>query len=364
MGFLGDVASGLSIAGGPLSYWLNESMSKTAPTEPGRSDRSRTDVAYKGKNISARDFANSLFNDTNSKEYGNTFDQGYEALGQPLHAQNRDELYTAGTRALANSFADRVYAKTGFLPTEDQVRSFVGQNLNSGFAQKFITGIAPDQINGIADEYIAGNPDALENPGVAGQRKSAEEQRLSGITDQLNKIYDTGKANLVSGYNDTVYSPAKSTAVNDLAGQGMLSQPNSRYILDAIESNRSRDLTSGLNTLEGERAAGNIDVSKTIEDLLQRNRDRSLNASQFNRSFNASRDDTAFNQGIQRKSMDIAAQIGRLQANGQENDGLSGALGGAFSGGLQGGIAGGPWGALAGGVAGGALGYFGSKKKK
>jgi hypothetical protein len=217
---------------------------------------------------------------------------------------------------LAGAFADRVYQKTGTLPSADQIKQFVAQNLNNSFAQKFILGMAPDQVNAIADQYLQGNPDALSTPGT----KSAEEQRLSGLADQVNKLYDTGRQNLVSGYDQTVYNPGKTQLANDLAGQGMLTNPNSRLSFDNLESNRGRDLASGLNTLEGQRAQGNIDISKNIEDLLQQDKNRSQQAYQFNQGFNANRDDTAFNQGLQNKQLGIASQIGRLQANNNKKD--------------------------------------------
>lgn len=326
MGLWSDVISnGLAYGSAPITGGLSVVAKDAydrahAGVAPGATDPRRTDIAYSGKNADAKTLADSIFNDTTSRDYGTTFDTAYQNLGQPLHAPDRNELYTAGTRALANAFADRVYMKTGSLPTEDQVRQFVGQNLTPGFAQKFILGLAPDQINSMADEYIIGNPDALVNPGTIGAQKSAEEQRLSGLKDQLDKIYNTGRENLVSGYDKTVYAPAKTRAVNDLAGQGMLTNPNSRYTLDAIEASRGSDLASGLNQLEGQRATGNIDLSKTIEDLLQRNKDRSQNAYQFGKTFNAGRDDTFFNQGMQQRGLDLASTLGKLQAGNNKKD--------------------------------------------
>lgn len=308
MGWLTDYGKGI-VSGGMwnLADAIQNKMGDNPadPSLPAGAQYNR----YYGKDNSG--LVGRIYTDENAKNYGNVFDQGYQNLGQPLHDNsNRQEVYTQGTRALASAFVDRVHQQTGSLPTEDQVRQFVSQNLTPGFASKFITGMAPDQVNTIADEYLKGNPDALTNPGT----QSAEQQRLGGLKTQLDTIYNTGKQNLVSGYDSSVYGPAKTRAVNDLAGQGMLTQPNSRYTLDAIDANRGRDLQSGLNTLESNRASGQVDLGKSIEDLLQKNADRSQAGYQFNKTFSANQDNTAYNQGLQRQQLSMADTLGRLMA--------------------------------------------------
>lgn len=316
MGFFDSDNALLGAIAGPTAGIARGLLYDNPAGKPGYTDPRNTYIKNNSSNQGIADLISKIYNTEGARNYGNTFDQAYEGLGQPLHDNNRDEIYTEGTRALASSFADSVYKRTGSLPTEDQIRKFVGTNLTPGFAQKFITGMAPDQINGLTEQYISGNPDALTNPGT----QSAEEQRLGGLKAQLDKIYDTGKQNYVSNYDETVYGPGKQRLANDLAGQGMLTQPNSRISLDALEGNRGRDLASGLNTLEGNRAAGQVDLGKSIEDLLQKDKDRSQNAYQFNQNFNANRDDTFFNQGLQRKQQGLAEQLGRLQAGSQKKD--------------------------------------------
>lgn len=318
MGLWGDVSEGLSTSLTGSKNTFNEHTN--APPGDYR-DRRDTFTRRTSNNKGVADLINPIFGSVGEQAYKNylpTINQGYQQLNQPLNEDpgGRSEVARAAAEGLASSFADRVYQKTGSLPTEDQLRQFVSQSLTPGFAAKFIQGMPVDALNSMADQYLQGNPDALTNPGT----QSAEQQRIMGLKDQLDKIYGAGKENLVSGYDSTVYGPAKTRAVNDLAGQGMLTNPNSRYTLDAIDANRGRDLQSGLNTLESNRASGQVDLGKTIEDLLQRNADRSQNSYQFNKTFNANEENTAFNQGIQRKSLDMAGQIGKAQANGQKKD--------------------------------------------
>lgn len=318
-----------------------------------------TFVPYQSKKQSTQDFANSLFNTEKAREYGNVFDQGYQNLGQPLHDNsNRNDVYVGGTRALATAFADSVYKKTGQLPTEDQVKNFVAQNLTQGFAQKFITGLPQDQITALADQHVNDNPDQFA---AAGQQ--TPQDRVLGLNKQLDEAYSRGSEDYVNKYDQNVYNPSKTKTANDLAGQGMLTQPNSRYSLDAIEANRGRDISSGLNTLASERAKGSVGLGTTIEGLLQSQQGINNQKSQFNQQFQAAQDKNIFDQGLQNRSLDIAGQIGKLQAGGQSNNGFAGALGGATSGAVAGTGTGGPgWGTAIGGLIGGLGGYFGTKR--
>lgn len=321
MGFLSDVGHGLVKYTSPVGYAYEQGRGANA-TEAPNIDRSRTDRPYVSSNQGAKTLADSIFNDTNSQDYGNTFDTAYQNLNQPLHDANRAPLYTAGTRALAESFTDQVYKQTGSLPTEDQIRQFVGSTLTPAFAQKFITGIAPDQITSMASDYIKGNPDALTNPGTVSAAQAAQNQYETGLTGQLDKAFEAGKQNLVSGYDTNVYGPQKTQAVNDLAGQGMLQNPNSRYTLNALDANRSRDLTSGITSLAGAQAQGQVGLDTTIQDILQKNADRAQNAYQFGKTYNAAQDNTAFNQGLQTRALGMADTIGKLQANNNKKDPL------------------------------------------
>lgn len=309
---------------------------------------------------SAQQLVQQIFGSTPTA-YQSKFDTGFENLGQTGHAN--PNVVIAGTQALADSFATKYLAKTGKLPDESTVRSFVAQNLTPSFAQNFIQGIPGDQIDLISDNYIKGNPDILGG-------NNSDQDQLNNLQNSFNDAYKAGEQGLVSSYMNDVYAPTKTRTADDLAGQGMLTNANSRYALNNVESNKSRDITSGLNVLAGNKASGQIDIAKTIANLIQGNKDRAQSGYQFQQQFNANQDNTAFNQGLQRKQLSIAEQIGRMQAGNQSNDGIFGALGGGLSGAgsgfLSGSLAGSKispgYGTLIGGGLGLLGGYFGSKK--
>lgn len=313
MGFLGDLGRSTN----PVTWFVDPAGGGGSASASG--DPSNTFIRRTSKRGNVADLINPIYGSGGQaayKDYASVINQGYEGLGQPGQGPGRDEVARAATEGLASAFADRVFERTGSLPTEDQVRQYVSATLTPGFAQRFIQGLPADSLTAMADEYFQGNPDALTNPGT----KSAEEQRILGLSQQLDKLYQTGRESLVKGYDEEIYGPGKQNTVNDLSAQGMLNNPNSRYALNALEANRGRDISRGMTTLEGQRAQGNIDLSKTIEGLLQQNKDRAQSAFQFGKTFGANRDDTAFNQGMKRKELDIAGQLGRAQANAGKRD--------------------------------------------
>lgn len=319
----------------------------TTDTQPSRPSSS----SYGGLQIGADTNGKSgLFTNiygSNPQDYAGVFNQGYQNLGQP--GMGHDAVVANGTHDLASAYIDSVFQKTGSLPSEQDVRGFVADNLTPGFTQKYIQGMPKDQINALANQYVSSN---AASPSTAG---------ISGLSNQLDKAFEAGKQNLVSGYDTSVYGPQKTQAVNDLAGQGMLQNPNSRYTLNALDANKSRDLASGLTTLEGARAQGQVGLDTTIQSLLQENANRAQNAYQFGKTYNANQDNTAFNQGLQTRQLSLADTLGKLQANGQSNNGLAGAFGGAATGALAGSAAGGI-GAIPGAFLGAAGGYFSTKR--
>jgi hypothetical protein len=245
-------------------------------------------------------------------EYLAALNQAYSDLGQPGTDTDREGIAKDWIRGLSSSFVDRIHQKSGRVPTVDQVRQFVAQNATSGNAAKFIQGqISPDQMNALADNYISGNPEVLADP------NDTPESRIKALKGELDKAYGAGKESLTSGIED-IYGQQKRGLVDDLAGQGMLTQPTSRISLDALEANKNKSLASGLSSLEGSRAAGQLDLSKTIEGLLQNERTAATGRSQWNQEFNARQDDTAFNRGLLNRQLSLSQELGKMQAKAKE----------------------------------------------
>jgi hypothetical protein len=239
--------------------------------------------------------------------------QAYGSLNQPLtdKYEQRGQVTQQFITGLAQSYVDQYHKQTGNLPSPEQVQAFVGQNATTSNAAKFIQGTyTPSQMSNDALDHIKSNPSADDpnNPVNA----------INGLSGQLDKAYEAGKQNLVTGYDANVYNPAKTGTVNDLGGQGLLTQPNSRFTLDKIESNRGRDITSGLNSLEATRASGQVDLGKKIADLLQEQEKIGNQNTQFNKTLGFNQDVAQNQLGMQYKQMDLAERLGKMQADAAE----------------------------------------------
>jgi hypothetical protein len=296
----------------------------------------------------------------NPQDYAGVFSTARENLGQPSGGDNA--IISGGTQALAEQFVNRVLQKTGRLPSEDQVRGFVSENLNSTFAEKFIKGINNDQlISNYVDPYLNEKPEILADPNAAKNAATAEEQRILGLNKQLDELYGLGKEKTTQDIEDA-YGLQKRNVVNDLAGQGMLTQPTSRLTLNELEASKGKSLSQALASLAGDRARGSLDLSKTIETLLANERGAKEQSRQFGmdyglrkRATGAAEEESAFNRRIAQQQIDLAKKLGQMQANASKPNLFSSALGGATGGATIGskfGVPGALIGAGAGGLAG------------
>lgn len=248
---------------------------------------------------------------TTPTDYSGAYDTAYQNAGQPAGGPHGNKTIE-GTQALADAFVNRFYEKTNALPSEDQVRQFVAQNLTPGFAAQTIAGTNKDSIvANYVDPYLKDN-----GIGTGAQSPADLQAQLQG---QYDTVYDAAKKNYLADSEDQ-YGAQKANLTNDLSGQGLITQPNSRISLDALEAAKNKNITSGLNTLAINRATGQVDLAKTIQDLLQKQETINNNTSQFNKTFNAGREDTYFNQGLQNKQLGMAQTLGKLKADSSGKD--------------------------------------------
>lgn len=286
-------------------------------------------------------------------QYQGTFNQAFQGLGQP--GQPSQDVVASGTRELADAYIDRVFEKTGKLPDANQVKDFVSSNLDSGFASQYIKGtLNRDQIKSqMVDPYIAAN-------GLgSGNDPTGVEGRMNDLNSKLEQYYK-GAGDYATTNINNEFNRQKTNVANDLAGAGLLSSGVSRYSLNDLEGQRGQANASAQATLASQKAAGQVDLSKTIENILAGQRGLQQGASQFQQNLNFSKNQYQNQLDYQNRSLDLASQLGRLQANAGGGWG-AGAAGGAIGGATMG-ASFGPWGALAGGAGGALLGALGTKK--
>lgn len=299
----------------------------------------------------------------NPQSYEGTFQTAFSNLGQPGAVSAGD--VNAGTLSLSNAFVDAFHKKTGQLPTADQVREFVAQNLNTGFASRAITGQNnPDQItSNIVNPYFQANPQLF------GQQNASSDitNQMQGLNDQVNTLYGQAGQNITKAYDEGFAEPRRQ-AISDEAALGRLRSPASIPTIAGVDTARETGKSQALAGLYGNQVNASLDIGKTVQGLLANERRAGEQVQQFGQSYGLAKNAQAesiynddYTRGLYQQTLGLASQLGQMQANGQKNDGLSGAFGGGISG-ASAGSSFGPWGALAGGVGGGLLGYFGSKK--
>lgn len=242
------------------------------------------------------------------QDYTSTINSAFVNLGQPGDDTNRGQITNNYVRSLSSSFVDRYHSQTGQIPTADQVKQFVAQNATQGNAMKFVQNqLNPDQMNALADQYIQSNPSSATSGQLPGQ---ALTNQLQGFADQQ---YQTGVQNLQNDVQNQ-YIPQKQGLVNDLAAQGMLQNPNSRYSLNALEGDKNRMLNQGITQLANQRAGAGLNVGLQGAQMGQQNQQFNQQLGLANRQFGNQQDIQAQNYGLMNRQMGLASELGRQQA--------------------------------------------------
>lgn len=326
----------------------------------GSSTRQRSPEQIKAVN----DRVVSLYGNNQAQDYLPTINNAYVNLGQPGMDTDREDTTGKFVTSLASTFADKFYEKTGNLPTEDQMRTYVAANANSMNASKFVQNqFNTDHMYANAEDYIKSNPDITKNPNADADLQ----KQMQGLNQQVTDLY--GKAGeSISNSIDAGFAEPRRQAISDEAALGRLRSPASIPNIAGVDTAREQAKGQAMAGLYGQQAGASLDIGKTVEGLLANERRAGEQVQQFGQSYglaNRKLADDLYNsdytRGLETKKLDLAGQLGRQMADGQKNDGIGGALGGATSG-ASAGASFGPWGALIGGVGGGLMGYFGSKK--
>lgn len=316
MGFgLSDLLYTNPVTAAPYGAYKTLYNNPAAP--PGQTDPRNTFVPYSGQNGGATELSNSLFNTEAARGYGGTFDQAYQNLGQPLHDNNRDDVYVGGTRALANSFADQYLKKNGRLPSSDEVKTFVGQNLTPSFASKFILGMAPDQITAnYTDPYIQANP---ASSGSTGDLNAVG--TLQTLSSQLPGLYQNA-SNQLGEVADTAFAAPRKAAIEDEAALGRLRSPASIGNIGAVDAAKASSLASGRAGLLSQQIGNTTDLGKALSGVQQSQQQINNQASQFGQTNALSRtalNDQLYGNEIQRgqnqQLLNLSSLLGRQKAS-------------------------------------------------
>lgn len=199
------------------------------------------------------------------------------------------------------------------------------------------------------DKLLEGIPKPVEAPPPPTPTGPTEEEQIqaevnkrtqSDLAKRLDQIYGTAKDVGIQNIEDQ-FIPARRKAISEEANLGRLRSPASIPILGRLDEAKAKSQGQLFGQLATQRAAGEVDLSKTIENILN-------NKYQFGEDLKLRRDTLGenvrqFNEGqaLEREGLSLAERLGRIQADAKKPGTLD-YLGTAFSGlSALGGLAGG-----------------------
>lgn len=277
--------------------------------------------------------------ESSTKDYLGSINKGYELLNQPGSdpGTGREEKTQQFVAGLAATFADKVFKKTGQLPSEDQVRQFVANTASGGNASKFILGnLGGDVMNSLAEEYIQGNPEIGQLAKPQAQVTANDiGQGTNRALDQTNAIYDMVQNQAVEA-NRRAFAPLRTRAAEEEAALGRLRSPVSAAPgsnISNIDQQEGNSLSGIIGNILGQKASGTMDLTKFNEQLgagerrageaeSQFARNLAANRSQFNQNLNFQRDRDDYERMLNNRQLSLSEMLGRRQADGPKRDWL------------------------------------------
>lgn len=288
---------------------------------------------------------------TNPQDYSGTFNQAYQNLNQP---GGNDAVSANGVFSLAKAFIDRVHQKSGKLPSEEDIRGFVAQNLNTPFASKFIQGLNNDQImSNYVDPYIQTNPNVLgQQTGPGGDLNAVG--TIQNLSSQLPSLYKNANDQL-GEVADTAFAAPRKAAIEDEAALGRLRSPASIENIGKVDAAKATSLAGARSNLLSQQIGSTTDIGKALAGVQQAQQGINNQANQFQQTNNLNRmslNDQMYDRDVQRgynqQALNLSSMLGKQQAEANEpgwmdylNTGLTGlsAIGGIPLGGAGAGAA-------------------------
>ena len=270
--------------------------------------------------------------------YRGIFKQGLRNLNQP--GELNEAVLRSGTGELAEAFVDRYYERTGKLPSSYEVKTFVAQNLTTGFAQKYIEGTLGDRsvVKAKLVDPFLDYSDVVATPDTV---SSAQSDKPDTLSSRLDDIYGGIRENETANIRDA-FAPSRKRAIEEEAASGRLRSGVS-YGRDSaiagVDVNEGKALSSLISSLGQSRAAGEFEAAKGDKDLAARLREFTKTLGLDREKFKFMQDQQDVENSYNNKALSLSERIGKMQAEGRKpgtldyvNTGLTGlsALSGFF----------------------------------
>ena len=263
----------------------------------------------------------------------------FNVLGHRGEPNNPTEINALSTtQDLASRFIDQYQKELGKLPTEDQVRNFLGETISQGFAAQTLTGeISPETVHS-----------SIVNPAVSRFKETQGEEQavcqLSSIIDEAKKSEAERQSTLDAFAKEEEgqairsaqeqFGQQKGRLIQEEAALGRLRQPASIIPAARLEQEQAKALTNLISQIRsrqlglrsdvlGESQANISQARQFSEDLGLRKKSLSEQIRQFNQGLQFGGQQLTAQNALAGREEDLARYLGRLQAEAQEPSLLS-----------------------------------------
>ena len=145
-------------------------------------------------------------------------------------------------------------------------------------------------------------------------QEEAGKRTNASLQGQLESIFG-GVEQAATGKINDQYAQMRAKQVAEEGALGRLTSPNSIIPLSQIDRSQGMALSDAIGQIQAQKAAGQLDVSKAIEQMLQSQRALDQNNSQFGQTLGFSRDklQSDINQAAEDRGLTRSVEDARLR---------------------------------------------------
>lgn len=175
---------------------------------------------------------------------------------------------------------------------------------NSNIGQGLLSGL---NASDLAKKQEPKPVEAPIDPNIAAQKEA--DARAMALSGRLDDLYGKATQGATDVLNNQYANTRRKTAAEE-AALGRYRSPIASNTFNRLDQNKGLALSSMLGNIAGQRAAGELDVSKTIENVLNSNR-------QFNQDLGLRREtlSNAINQSNQDRTLSSLLGMQQLGQN-------------------------------------------------
>lgn len=261
----------------------------------------------------------------NPAQFRGIFSKASTNLGQPGEGLGNFEGYLrSGTQELAEAFVDRYFEKTGKLPAPEVINNFIGQNLTTGYAQKYITSEIPRDVikSQMVDPFIDTMEIPSDKPAEQTPQVSSPEF-MSRIADLYENVGQSEAENIRQAF-----APSMKRAIEEEAAAGRLRSGVSYGRDSAIQKTRENEanaIKDLFSNIARERAGGELQATLADRGFSQQDKELAQRAGEFTKTLGLNRQKLLQDQNryddqmnMEREGIRESSRLGKLMADARK----------------------------------------------